>query len=174
MSHILLEPSYPKLSMCTLKVDLVPLVWPTAPPKVRKPRFLAAKKRPFLGLFFGLNQFSCQTVDFRLQHVTNIWKAIMTLSYNLVPISVHPVMRQIFANTVQPNWTPDMTPCHTSIFNILYHSSVTLYTSFKLWWIINGSNILAKAGVACLWNVFKLKSSNIIEPKSYWFKWLCL
>ena len=77
-------PLYPKLSMCTIEVDLVPLVWPTAPPKVRKPRFIAAKRGPFWGYFLDLINFPGQTVDFRLQHVTNIWKAMMTLSYNLV------------------------------------------------------------------------------------------
>ena len=43
---------YPKLPMCTLEVDLVTLVWPTAPPKFRKPRFLAAKRGPFWGYFW--------------------------------------------------------------------------------------------------------------------------
>ena len=44
-------------------------------------------------------RFSGQTVDFRLQHVIHIWKA-MALSYNLVHqeiISVHPTRCQIFA-----------------------------------------------------------------------------
>ena len=36
------KPLYPKVSTGTLKVDLVPLIWHIAPPKVRKPRFVSA------------------------------------------------------------------------------------------------------------------------------------
>ena len=53
LPHSLFEPLYPKLSMGTLKVDLVPLVWHPALHKVRKPRFLAAQTGPF-GANFGL------------------------------------------------------------------------------------------------------------------------
>ena len=52
----------------------------------------------FLGVFFDEISFPGQTVNFRLQHVIHIWKA-MTLGYNLAYqeiISVHPTRRQIF------------------------------------------------------------------------------
>ena len=42
---------YPKVFKGSLKVDPVPIVWHTAPPKVRQPRFLAAKNGCFYVFF---------------------------------------------------------------------------------------------------------------------------
>merc|ERR1711873_183918 len=54
------EPLYPKLFRGTPEVDLVPIVWHTAPPKVRIPRIHRRQKRLFLGVFFGKKKFSWQ------------------------------------------------------------------------------------------------------------------
>ena len=57
------------------------------------------KKTLFLGVFLDKISFPGQTVDFRLQHVTLIWKAYasaVNLSY-LETILMHPTRRQSFA-----------------------------------------------------------------------------
>ena len=42
LPHSYFEPLYPKVFKVGLKVDLVPIVGQTGPPKVRQPRYLAA------------------------------------------------------------------------------------------------------------------------------------
>ena len=54
------EPLYPKLFRGTPEVDLVPIVWHTAPPKVRIPRIHCRQKRLFLGVFLEKKKFSWQ------------------------------------------------------------------------------------------------------------------
>ena len=60
------EPLYPKLFRGTPEVDLVPIVWHTAPPKVRIPRIHCRQKRLFLGVFLEKKSFPGKTVDFHL------------------------------------------------------------------------------------------------------------
>ena len=50
----------------SLKIDLVPIVWHTAPAKVRKPRNRVRLKRLFFGVFFDKISFPGQTVHFHL------------------------------------------------------------------------------------------------------------
>ena len=60
------EPLYPKLFRGTPEVALVPIVWHTAPPKVRIPRIHCRQKRLFLGVFLEKKSFPGKTVDFHL------------------------------------------------------------------------------------------------------------
>ena len=97
-----IEPLYPKLFRGTPEVDLVPIVWHTAPPKVRIPRIHCRQKRLFLGVFLEKKSFPGKTVDFHLQHALQILKAIgpeVNLSYQSSLLK-HPTRRQNFANTV--------------------------------------------------------------------------
>ena len=68
------------------------------------------KKTLFLGVFFDEISFPGQTVDFCLEHVIHIWKAmalIYSLAYQEI-ISVHPTMRQIFAGKTDSTfWKSD-------------------------------------------------------------------
>ena len=50
----------------TLRVDLVPIVWHTAPPKVRIPRIHCRQNRPFFDVFLEKKSFPGKTVDFHL------------------------------------------------------------------------------------------------------------
>ena len=62
-------------------------------------------KQAVLGVFFYKICFLGQTINFRLQHVIYIWKAL-TLSYSLAFLEIilmHPTRRQSFANTLQPH-----------------------------------------------------------------------
>merc|ERR1711973_202842 len=86
----------------TLRVDLVPIVWHTALPKVRIPRIHCRQKRLFLGVFLEKKSFPGKTVDFHLYHALQILKAIgpeVNLSYQSSLLK-HPTRRQNFANTV--------------------------------------------------------------------------
>merc|ERR1712004_969406 len=65
---ILMPQTFPiaSLNRYTPKVDLVPIVWHTAPPKVRIPRIHCRQKRLFLGVFLEKKSFPGKTVDFWL------------------------------------------------------------------------------------------------------------
>merc|ERR1711963_1145000 len=58
------EPLYPKLFRGTTEVDLVPIVWHTAPPKVRIPRIHCRRKRLFLGVFLEKKVFLAKRSTF--------------------------------------------------------------------------------------------------------------
>ena len=51
--------------------------------------------------------------------------SIDNLGY-LEPILVHPVMRQMFANTVQLNWTPDLTPCRNNKTKFVFNCKIAV------------------------------------------------
>ena len=85
------ERLYPKLFTGGLKVDLGPIVWHTASSKVRQPRFLTAQKGCFQVFFFRKKSFPGETVNFHLQHVIHILKAIVSaiiLAINEVFLSI--------------------------------------------------------------------------------------
>merc|ERR1712115_431938 len=58
------ESLYPKLFRGTLRVDLVPIVWHTAPPKVRIPQIPCRQKRLFLGVFLEKEVFLAKRMTF--------------------------------------------------------------------------------------------------------------
>ena len=63
-----------------------------------------SSKKAVLGRFLGKKSFPGKTVDFHLQHVIQILKAIgpeANLSYQSSLLK-HPTRRQNFANTVEP------------------------------------------------------------------------
>ena len=103
---------YPKVFRGTLKVDLVSFRRRPAPSKVS----ISEKLSIIFGVFrFFLDkiEFPGQTVNFCLQHVLHILKAIdlmVHLSYQETFVE-HPTRRHIFANTVQPHITQDQTFC---------------------------------------------------------------
>ena len=78
------------------KVDLLWTVWPPAPPKLRRVHFFTPE-RPFLGVVLGQEEFTGETVDFRLLHAIHILKAMhlrLKMKY-LGAMLVDPVRRQI-------------------------------------------------------------------------------
>ena len=83
----------PQVFRGSLKVDLVPIVWHTAPPKVRKPRFVSAETGHLGGLFFGLNKFSWPNGRLLRVACLKILKAMIILAI-FAPILVQPVRRQ--------------------------------------------------------------------------------
>ena len=70
------------------------------------------KKEPVFGRFLEKKSFPGKTVDFHLQHVLQILKAIgpeVNLSYQSSLLK-HPTRRQNFANTLQPHCAQYLTP----------------------------------------------------------------
>ena len=80
-------------------------------PKSGYPGFLAAKKGCFWAFFWRKKSFLCKTVDFNLQHVLQILKAIgpeVNVSYQSSLLK-HPTRRQNFANMLQPHCAHHLT-----------------------------------------------------------------
>ena len=61
----------------TLRVDLVPIVWHTAPPKVRRPRNRVLKKRLFLGVFLEKKVFLAKRSTFTYSMSYRFWKLLV-------------------------------------------------------------------------------------------------
>ena len=79
----------------------------------------------------------------------------MTLSYNLAPLKtilVHLTRRQIFANTVQPHWTQDLTPrLMGKLFNFFNGNGFICFI-ILLYLLVVDQEISSPPGKHCLLN----------------------
>ena len=101
-------PLYPKLYRGTPIVDLGPIVWHTAPPKVRKPRNRVRQKRLFFGVFLGKKSFPSKTLTVSYSMSYIFWKLLfqrLILATYQWCLFEHPTRRQNFVNILQPHWT---------------------------------------------------------------------
>ena len=76
----------------------------------------------------------------------------------LGPILVHPVMRQMFANTVQLNWTPDLTPCRNNKTKFVFNCKIAVI------WIEQRSF----SGIAQILQILQFFHRQSVDAKRWW------